>query len=291
MEPGQIIKGVGSFYEVQLRSGSVTCKARGRFRREGITPMVGDYVAVLPQPDGNWAIQDILPRKNALVRPPICNIDQLIIIVSASVPRPDWLLIDKLIVQAKLLGIVPVPVLNKLDEPDSGIVSTFLAEYAQAFPAHCISARTGEGLDALRAQLSGRVSCLAGQSAVGKSSLINVLLPELQLAVGGLAKKTDRGRHTTRHAELWPCLGGAIVDTPGFSLFEAEAIDQARLDACYPEFGDAPQRCRFAGCAHVSEPDCAVKALLPSGKLTAGRYARYLEIHQEIEQRKRNKYD
>lgn len=289
---GRIIKGIGGFYEVQLDDAAlVTCKARGRFRKEGRVPMIGDFVEVLPQNDGNWAIQQILPRKNALLRPPVSNIDQLVIVVSASAPKPDWLLVDKLILHAGLLSISPILVLNKLDEADDDLVNTFMQDYARAFPAFCISTVTEKGLDLLRTQLKNRVTCLAGQSAVGKSSLLNALMPDLQLAVGGLSRKTERGRHTTRHAELWPFLGGAIVDTPGFSLFETEAIEQSQLDACYPEFGDAPQRCRFRGCAHINEPDCAVKSLLESGRLSAGRYARYQTIYQEIQQRRRSQYD
>ncbi len=292
MERGRIIKGVGGFYTVALESGaSVTCKARGRFRKDGIVPMIGDAVEVLPQNDGNWALQRILPRKNALQRPPVSNIDQLVIVISASAPKPDWLLVDKLILQAKLHDIAPVLVLNKLDECARSIADAFDDGYERVFPACRVSARSGEGLELLRERLCQRVSCFAGQSAVGKSSLLNALMPELMLETGGLAKKTDRGRHTTRHAELWPFCGGAVLDTPGFSLFETAAVTQEQLNACYPEFGDAPGQCRFAGCSHVSEPDCAVKARLSTGRLSTGRYARYTEIYREIEQRRRTQYD
>ena len=290
--PGRIIKGVGGFYTVLLASGeSVVCKARGRFRKDGVVPMIGDEVEVQPQADGNWALQEILPRRNELLRPPVSNIDQLILIISASAPRPDWLLVDKLILQSKLHAITPVLALNKLDEFDASIVATFAADYERIFPAYRVSAATGEGLDAFRRQLQNRVSCFAGQSAVGKSSLLNALIPELVLETGALSRKTDRGRHTTRHAELWPYCGGAVLDTPGFSLFETAAITQAQLDQCYPEFRDAPVQCRFAACSHISEPGCAVKELLSQNQISTGRYARYLEIHKEIEQRRRTQYD
>lgn len=292
MERGRIIKGIGGFYTVLLDDGGcAVCKARGRFRNDGITPMIGDTVEVRPQAGSDWALQEILPRKNELTRPPVSNIDQLVIVVAACAPKPDWLLVDKLILQSTLHHIEPVLVLNKLDACDAAIVDTFVCDYARVFATYRLSAISGEGIPALRERLRGRVSCFAGQSAVGKSSLLNALIPELALETGELAKKTDRGRHTTRHAELWPYLGGAVLDTPGFSLFETNAITQQQLDAAYPEFLGAPERCRFASCSHVSEPECAVKALLTSGQLSSGRYARYIEIHNEIEKRRTTQYD
>jgi len=291
MSRGRIIKGVGGFYDVLDDAGSVvTCKARGRFRIEGLVPMVGDVVAFSVPETGYAAIDDVLPRRNALVRPPVSNIDQLVVVVAASAPKPDWLLVDKLLLQAHSLGVEPLLLLNKIDAGDAEIVSAFCRDYA-AFRTLTVSSKAGNGLDELKEALSGRVSCFAGQSAVGKSSLLNALFPELSLETGGLAKKTDRGRHTTRRAELWPLLGGAVLDTPGFSLLEIGELSQNELNESYPEFGDAPERCRFAGCRHRSEPDCAVKELLSSGGLSPERYARYIEILQEIEQRRKHRYD
>lgn len=143
----------------------------------------------------------------------------------------------------------------------------------------------------MKTALTNRVSCFAGQSAVGKSSLLNALFPQLSLETGELAKRTDRGKHTTRQAELWPFLGGAVLDTPGFSLFEMSELSQDALNTCYPEFDGVYTECRFSGCRHNAEPDCAVKALLAQGKLTQGRYTRYLEIQKEIEEKRKHKYD
>ncbi|MEG1523627.1 MAG: ribosome small subunit-dependent GTPase A [Clostridia bacterium] len=292
MERGRIIKGISGFYEVLLTNQTVvTCKARGRFRKQHLTPMVGDYVEVQPQNDGFWAVQNFLPRKNALLRPPVSNIDQLAIVIAASAPKPDWLLVDKLILQSMLLKVSPLLILNKLDEQDPGIVQMFQADYTSAFTTIQVSVRTGLGLDTLKSNLSGKISCFAGQSAVGKSSLLNMLMPELALTTGELTRKTDRGRHTTRHAELWPYCGGAVLDTPGFSQFDTIDISQEDLNGCYPEFGIEPGHCRFAGCTHISEPDCAVKQLLQSGKLSGGRYARYIELENEIQQRRKHQYD
>ncbi len=289
-EYGLLLKGVGSFYEVLTDAGtSVTCKARGAFRREGLVPTVGDRVGIERQESGYAKLVEILPRRNLSVRPAVANIDQLLIVVSASAPAPDWMLVDRLIIAAKRMGVTPVPVLNKIDTATDAIRETFLREY-HAFETLTVSAVTHEGLDALKDRLTGKVTCFAGQSAVGKSSLLNALFPNLHLETGGLSEKTERGRHTTRHAELWPYAGGAVLDTPGFSLFETECLEQDELDACYPEFSDASP-CRFPGCMHISEPDCGVKPLLEAGVLSAERYERYKEIAKDYQQRRKHRYD
>ncbi len=289
-ESGLLLKGVGSFYEVLTEYGGImTSKARGAFRREGIVPTVGDRVLIERREQGYAQLTEILPRKNCLVRPAVANVDQLLIVVSASAPEPDWLLVDRLIISAKRMQIDPVPVLNKIDAANRTIMDTFRREY-HAFRTLTVSAETGEGLEALRALLDGKVSCFAGQSAVGKSSLLNALFPSLHLLTGDLSRKTERGRHTTRHAELWPYGTGAVLDTPGFSMFETECLEQNELDACYPEFQQA-EPCRFPGCMHLSEPDCGVKPLLSSGELTPGRYERYREIALEYQMRRKHRYD
>ena len=290
-EIGILLKGVGSFYEVLTDAGeTITCKARGLFRKEHTVPTVGDRVALERQPQGYALLTRIFPRKNLLIRPPVANIDRIFLVVSASVPEPDWLLIDRMILEAKRLGIDPVPVMNKVDTSGQEPIDLFLKEYREFRPL-CVSAESGEGLDALRSQLKGCVSCFAGQSAVGKSSLLNALFPELHLAVGDLSAKTERGRHTTRHAELLPYENGAVLDTPGFSLWEAEPMEQPELNKLYPEFAYAPFCCRYPDCMHDTEPDCGVKALLESGELTAGRYERYLRIAREHQQRRKHRYD
>lgn len=289
---GILIKGIGGFYYVLTGDGrTVECKARGRFRIDGLTPMVGDRVTIRIQSTGAASLCAIHPRKNALLRPSVANIDRLFIAVSASVPHPDWLLVDRLIIMARSAGITPIPVLNKMDAADPEIVAAFDADYAACFPAIRISCVTGEGLDALREAIRGHICCFAGQSAVGKSSLLNALIPALALQTGELSKKTDRGKHTTRHAQLWPYAGGAVLDTPGFSFLETEALTQAQLDQSYPEFGDAPSRCRFAGCAHVAEPDCAVKALVAEHRMSRARYARYCLLAGEMTERRKHRYD
>ncbi|HWR21959.1 MAG TPA: ribosome small subunit-dependent GTPase A [Feifaniaceae bacterium] len=289
-EKGLLLKGVGGYYTVRLEQGEeITAQARGRFRHEGLSPVCGDQVLIERQQEGHAALVEILPRKNILIRPQVANIDQLVIVLSASRPKPDLLLCDKLMLQAIPLSIVPLIVVNKCDEGDSRAVEDIRREYAHV-DTLILSARTGEGLKPLRHALKNKVNCFAGQSAVGKSSLLNALLPGLGLLVGGLARRTDRGRHTTRHVELWPYEGGAVLDTPGFSLLELSALDQETLNAAYPEFSGAPSKCRFAACSHRTEPGCAVKELLQNGTLSPGRYARYVELCTQFEELRRNRY-
>ena len=286
---GSIIKGVGGFYYVSTDQGVITSKARGAFRKEGITPVVGDRVTLTLHASGYAQIDAILPRRNLLIRPAVANVDRLLIVISAHLPEPDWLLCDKLIVQAKLNHIEPVLVLNKADEADPSVREAFERDYG-LFPRVVVSARTGKGLHALQDAIRGKICCFAGQSAVGKSSLMNALLPELDLPVGELTRKTDRGRHTTRHAQLWPCFGGALLDTPGFSLYEPDSFDEQLLLGCYPEFALADP-CRFPGCMHRSEPGCGVKALLTDGRLSPARYERYVQIANDFTFRRKHQYD
>lgn len=291
MERGRIIKGIGGFYYVQRPDNSVTeCRARGRLRRDGKPPLVGDLVTILPQREGYALLDEILPRKNELARPLAANIDRLVLVLSASAPPPDWLLADKLLIQAHCAGIAPLLLLNKCDCANAETQAAFVKDYAP-FDTLCVSAKTGQGMRRLGELLGEGVSCFAGQSAVGKSSLLNALIPGLSLETGGLSRKTDRGRHTTRHAQLVPFGAGAVLDTPGFSLYDTEDLEQDALDACYPEFGSLPAECRFPGCMHVSEPDCAVKRMVESGGMSRARYDRYVLLAKEFEQRRKHRYD
>ena len=290
-ENGILLKGIGSFYEVLTDSGeTVTSKARGVFRKQRMTPTVGDRVMIERQPQGYALLAEILPRKNVLVRPPVANIDRIFLTVSASVPEPDWLLLDQMILEAERLGIEPIPVMNKVDTARDETIRLFEEEY-RVFDPLCVSAESGEGLERLRQRMRGAITCFAGQSAVGKSSLLNALFPQLDLEIGGLSRKTERGRHTTRHAELMPFENGAVLDTPGFSLLETEPFEQVELNRLYPEFREAPYACRYPDCMHDSEPDCGIKALLSEEKLTAGRYERYLKIAHDHQQRRKHRYD
>lgn len=289
------MRGVGSFYTVLLPDGELlTCKARGRFRREHISPLPGDRVKTARDEDGeNGCLLEILPRRNVLIRPAVANIDQLLIVLAMSAPKPDLLLTDKLILQCEMIGVRPVLALNKCDAADPAYVESFCRQYEPAgYPIYRVSAATGEGAPELKQQLAGRITCLAGQSAVGKTSLINQILPGMELPVGGLAAKTDRGRHTTRHAELWQLpSGGYIVDTPGFSLLEPGELEPGELSALYPEMRERRGNCRFPGCLHASEPDCAVKEALSEGALSEERYERYLTLLEYYKEMRKHRYD
>lgn len=290
---GKIIKGVGSFYTVYCDNTEYICRARGRFRQDGVTPMVGDMVEFEPRRDGEGFLKTIMPRKNALIRPPAANLDQLVIVIAASAPKPDLLLVDKLLVQCAILDVQPIIAVNKCDEMNNEIYERIIGEYqACGYPLLSVSAASGEGIHALKPLLKGKTTCFAGQSAVGKSSVLNALFPELSLKTGGLSRKTERGKHTTRHAQFLILPDDvAVLDTPGFSLLEMEGIEPELLSQFYPEMQGRAQLCRFRGCMHISEPDCAVKELVAAGGLAPGRYERYIAIAGELIERKKRQYD
>ncbi len=271
---------------------SCVCKARGRFRKDGITPVPGDRVEFDMEPDGNGLLLDILPRENILIRPAVANVDKLMIVLSASLPRPDFMLVDKLLVQCEVLGITPVLIFNKCDDCPETLYQAMVGQYAATgYRVITASARTWLGTGEIRDEIRGNVCCFAGQSAVGKSSLLNALLPELNLPVGGLSQKTERGKHTTRHAELWHACGGVLADTPGFSLLDLVELEPQALGKYYPEMRQCLGECRFAECLHLSEPGCAVKELLGQGGLSRERYERYKAFVQELKEIKKHRYD
>lgn len=290
---GRIRKGVGSFYTVEDAQGrSYTCKARGKFRREGLTPVPGDYVEFLAEGEDRGRIENILPRKNVLLRPAVANIDKLLIVLSLSSPAPDLMLADKLLLQCEAGGIQPVLLLNKSDEARENTAAAIEAEYARCgYAIHRLSAAQGMGIGLLEAEIRGCTCCFAGQSAVGKSSLLNCIFPTLHAKTGELSKKTERGRHTTRHAELLPVFGGAVVDTPGFSLLELPDMEPQALSQYYAEMRSFIEDCRFSACLHAQEPDCAVKAALGEGKIAQPRYERYLILLEECKEKRKHRYD
>ncbi len=288
---GRIIKGVGSFYTLLTDNGEFVCKARGRFRKEGITPVPGDYCRFETGDDGKGCITEILTRKNLLIRPAAANIDKLMIVLASSLPRPDYCLADKLIMQCELSDITPVILLNKCDEMDRETYEAALAQYKDTgYDIIPVSARDGTGIDRLKAEIAGSTCCFAGQSAVGKSSLMNALAPGLELPVGGLSDKIDRGRHTTRHAQLWQVCGGCMLDTPGFSLLDMAEIDPAKLCLLYPEMRQHLGNCRFSECLHMTEPDCGVKPFVGNG-ISPERYERYCKFAEELKEKRKHRYD
>lgn len=283
---GRIVKGIGGFYYVSDQDGRVhECKARGKFRKEKMTPMVGDIVEFV-ELEGYSLIEQILPRRNFLLRPAVANVDSMLLVISAGKPAPDLFLCDKLLIQAGCAGIKPVVVINKSDENTAGI-DRLANQYCGYYDTFVVSARTGAGIEALKKMISGLCVCFAGQSAVGKSSIINAIDPDFEQETGGLSKKTDRGKHTTRQAELLyvPAIHGYVVDTPGFSMYEIEGMQKNEISAHYPELQKFAGNCRFTSCLHDREPDCAVKDAVEAGEINKERYDRYLRIIHSLKER------
>jgi ribosome biogenesis GTPase len=226
-----------------------------------------------------------------LVRPQVANIDLLCAVVSATLPEPDYLLLDKLCANAALIGVEAICLMNKADQADETEKQAFLTDYA-AFAPHLVSAKTGEGLCALRSHFSDKTVCFAGQSGVGKSSLLNRLMPQRERQTAKLSERGSRGKHTTRVAELVAIEGGGmLVDTPGFSLMELPLMPPEDLRSLYPELVTYEGQCRFLGCLHHTEPGCAAKAAIGRGGITRGRYDRYINLLTQMQQRWRNRYE
>lgn len=286
------MRGIGSFYTVLCDEDGqeYTLRAQKKLRHQHMTPMVGDAVRFTPgQGEENGWLEEILPRRSVMERPSVANVDMLMLVL-ASVPQPDLLLCDKLILRARKGGMVPAICVNKIDL-GAELAQEIAREYAGTeLRVFCVSARTGEGVAALREQMRGKVTCLAGQSAVGKSSLLNALFG-LSLETGGLSRKTERGRHTTRRAEMMALDGMLVLDTPGFSLLELEkGIEPQDFAQLYPEYNALAGGCRFQPCLHDREPGCAVHAAVERGTLSAARWARYRELLGEVREQWKGRF-
>lgn len=294
MPSGVILKGIGGFYYVQSERTVYECKARGIFRKNEITPLPGDEVEFTVQDEAKaeGSIDSILPRKTLLVRPSVANVDQLVAVIAVKSPEPDFLLLDKLLVTAEKEGVNACICINKIDLDESGECGRIEKEYAGAgFRMIPASSTAGIGLDELKDALKGRITVFAGQSGVGKSTLLNWIMDSFVMKTGTLSGRIERGRHTTRHAELVPLEGGGyLVDTPGFSSFELTGIEYSRLQDYYREFSGIEENCRFSGCSHISEPDCAVKAAVARAEIGAGRHGRYIVLYGLLKQLDEMKY-
>lgn len=287
MEEYRIIKALSGFYYVQTEDGVVECRARGRFRRQDQSPLVGDFVRITRQGD-KGVLEALLPRKNAFIRPAVANIDQLVVLASCAIPVTEPFLIDRVLAIAQLQNVPALVVVNK----DDLAPAQPLAEiYRRAgVPVLVTSAETGEGIEALREALAGKFSCLTGNSGVGKSSLLNRACPQLQLPVGEVSEKLGRGRHTTRHIELYSLGSNTFVaDTPGFSAFDTERMElvhKEQLQYAFPEFAPYLGHCQFPDCAHRKEPGCAVRKALAEGKIGQTRYSSYERLYELASQLK-----
>ncbi len=279
---GIIVKGIGGFYYVRCEDGEVReCKARGIFRKNNIKPMIGDRVEIEVS-HGTGNILKIGERRNCLVRPPVSNVDCIMIVAAAKNPDPDFLLIDKMLVTSEKKGIKPIICINKTDLDSA---QEFVSIYEKTgYTTITASTYDDVGIDEVKACLKGRVTAFAGLSGVGKSSILNKLV-EFGAETGDISK-INRGKHTTRHVELFELdEGGFVFDTPGFSSFELGDIKPAELCGLFPEMRNSAG-CRFKGCAHINEPDCGVKELVENGGISRKRYENYVEIYDILRQRK-----
>lgn len=281
MEQGMIRKALSGFYYVHTQDGQILeCRAKGIFRKEGISPLVGDEVQV-----ENGVISRILPRKNQILRPPAANIDRAILVVSADKPQPNLLILDKLIAVCESKEIEPLLVFTKTDLADcSGLQEI----YRQAGFLVFTSQPGQQDYSGLLTEMAGRLSVFIGNSGVGKSTLMNALIPELSLATAQISDKLGRGRHTTRHVELYELEnGGLVADTPGFSSVEVEKygyIHKEDLADCFREFRPYLGKCRFQNCSHRKEKDCAVLAALEAGEISRSRHESYCALYEEAMQ-------
>lgn len=285
---GIILKGIGGFYYVEAAGAVYECKARGVFRKKRITPLAGDRVQITVTDDGTEnTVDEIFERKNFLKRPPVANIDSLIIVSSTVSPRPSTLVIDKLIAIAEYKGIEPVVVFTKTDlEPAEKLLDIYkLAGISCAMVCN----KTGEGVEEVRNLLNGKISAFTGNSGVGKTSLLNALDPNLSLATGAISEKLGRGRHTTRQAELFKTCGGYIVDTPGFSAWDLEkeqVIKKDELAECFREFRPYLGQCRFTTCSHTCDKGCRIIKAVEDGEISRSRHDSYVEMYQAAKELK-----
>ncbi len=282
---GRIFKGIGGFYYVKTPDGEMReVKPRGIFRKRGIKPLAGDCVH-LAEEAGTWYIDEIDERKNAFVRPPVANVDQVFIVASTKEPTPSFLVIDKLSAAAVDLGAQPVLVVTKTDLAGE---ESLLQVYRKAgFAAFAASAESGEGLDTLREMLAGKLSVFCGNSGVGKSTLLNALCPGALRDTGEISKKLGRGRHTTREVELFEVAGGLVADTPGFASFDLQrmgGVSAENMQFTFPEIAGLMPACKFSGCTHMAETGCAVRAAVETGEIAPQRYESYRSLYQQAKE-------
>ena len=284
---GTIIKLLSGVYTVITSDGEYLCRAKGSFRKIGISPVPGDEVEILALPDHTGRIEEICPRKNYMIRPNVANVDYLCYVCACGKPTPFPFTIDKMLIIAKHQGICPILIFNKIDLPDANEVNELVRLYsALNYKVFSVSAVNGSGIEELRRFLDQKTVVFAGNSGVGKSSLLNALYPELQLQIGEISDKLGRGRHTTRHIELYSSNGALIGDTPGFGALELEGypLDKGELNGYFEEFSPYLEECAFLNCSHVTECECGVKRAVQEHQIAPSRYESYLQVYQYLKE-------
>lgn len=282
---GIILKSTGGFYYVEAANGVYECKARGIFRKKNNSPKVGDKVVISVPNEGYCSIEKILPRKNTLRRPPLSNLDVLVIVVSTTEPAPNTLIIDKMTAAAVDNDIEPAVVISKSDlKSGAELVDIYNTAGIRAF---AYSSEEPESASEIKDYLNGKVAAFTGNSGVGKSTLLNILYPTLELQTGEISEKLGRGRHTTRTVELFKTEGGYVADTPGFSTVDLERynmIDKDNLKFCFPEFREYLTQCQFTSCSHTCEKGCAILRAVEEGKISRSRHKSYVAMYEEVKE-------
>jgi ribosome biogenesis GTPase len=285
---GLIVKGVGGFYYVKVGEHTYQSKARGIFKKDGTVPYVGDEVRIELIEDGDAMINEILPRKNVFIRPPIANVDCFVIVVAAAHPEPNFEVVDRFWVMAEKNHTEIILCINKIDLVPQEKIDSISGVYKDIYPVVCVSSKTGEGLDQLPKLLEGKKSALAGPSGAGKSTILNNLQSGLSVETGKVSEKTKRGKHTTRHVEIFQMdYGGMIFDTPGFTSFDILEAEEDELQFLYPEMAKRLGSCKFDNCRHIKEPQCAIRNAAEVGEIHLSRYQSYVSQYREINERKK----
>lgn len=290
---GIIIKGIGGFYYVMVPpEGTIyQCKARGIFKKQGVTPMVGDDVEIVTHENSDAIINEIFPRRNSFIRPPISNVDCLCVVFSFRNPEPNRAVMDRFLVMAEASNTDVILCMNKFDMADDKQLHYIRTVYESIYPVVYVCGRSGMGIDTLKEMIKGRKTSLAGPSGVGKSTILNLLLPEADAEVGEISKRTSRGKHTTRHVEIFDAGDNTLIfDTPGFTSFDVLEAEPEQLQHLYPEMADFLGKCRFDNCRHIEEPGCMVRDAVARGTISDSRYASYREQMEELMLRLKNKY-
>ncbi len=284
MQNGIILKALSGFYYVETENGIIECRARGKFRLEKITPLVGDRVSITETENGKGVLEEVLPRRNSFIRPAVANIDQMVIVASEIIPVTDPFLIDRVIAIAELRGCDVLIVINKCDASSSTRLQDIYA--MSGFKTISVSALTGINIDELTESIKGKISAFTGNSGVGKSSILNSL-EDFRIPTGEVSEKLGRGRHTTRHIELFKLKNGALIaDTPGFAAFDTheDLVEKDKLQLAFREFKPYLDNCRYRDCAHIKEQGCAVLDAVSDGKINTSRHSSYVRLYEQAKQ-------